>query len=164
MTRDKLGPVARCGEVMSGKEITNLLILQDGIRSLGNWGIKFRFSLFPVMQNWISEMRGVEYQRINTHFSFPTLLPSSSFDHASFCSDLLEDAVLPDNKYDLQPLSRWLFILVMGTIFVQIGHSIFELSGEAIIPNKRAAPDGLRNSLTCRWFRTREFLLFHVVV
>lgn len=57
---------------MSGKEITDLLVLQDGIRSLGNRGIKFRFSLFPVMQNWTSAPpKRVEYQHL---LLFSTLL------------------------------------------------------------------------------------------
>jgi hypothetical protein len=46
-----LGPVASGREVMSGEEITDLPVLQDGIRGFGKWVIKFRISLFPVMRN-----------------------------------------------------------------------------------------------------------------
>ena len=62
-----------------------------------------------------------------THLSFPLFLPSSSFDHASFCPDLLDDAVLLLDKWDLQLLSRCSFILPMGTLFAQTGHSMLEL-------------------------------------
>ena len=94
MTRDELGPVASGREVMSGEEITDLPVLQDGIRGFGKWVIKFRISLFPVMRNDTSTPRDEEGEI--AHFSFPLFLPSSSFDHASFCPDLLEDAVLAD--------------------------------------------------------------------
>jgi len=34
---------------MSGEEIANLLVLQDGIGSLGKWGIDFRLRFFPAI-------------------------------------------------------------------------------------------------------------------
>jgi len=44
---------------MSGEKITDLLVFQDGIRSLGKWCIKFRIDLFPgtkLQVNTIGEM------------------------------------------------------------------------------------------------------------
>jgi hypothetical protein len=41
---------------MSGEEIANLLVLQDGIGSLGKWGIDFRLKFFPVISSTLTPL------------------------------------------------------------------------------------------------------------
>jgi hypothetical protein len=65
---------------MSGEKITDLLVFQDGIRSLGKWCIKFRIDLFPGTKlevNTIDETPSVKWDKVGSWYSpfFPTFFP-----------------------------------------------------------------------------------------